>query len=206
MPADSPVLPCNKWTWQGPEHIRTVGSTGLCSRLGRGAALSLLPLRATPPPIGPRLRPSVRGYWLGRLGLEPLCLSGSLSGSVLIWMQPNLSHRDFEESSKGSPVDPQPHTPAVVTFLPSRSGSCLRGSAVLEAAWSFVPAFSLRWWLHLARGLHLNGPQASRTHTQGSLDSEQRWVALGRLSPRSALLGPISHRKPFLNHSLSFCL
>lgn len=38
-------------------------------------------------------------------------------------------------------VDPQPHAPAVVTCLPSRSGSCLRASAVLEAAWSFVPAF-----------------------------------------------------------------
>lgn len=106
MPADSPVLPCNKWTWQGPEHIRTAGATGLCSRLGRGAALSLLPTQGSPPHRGS----SVRGSWLGRLGLGPLRLSGSLSGSVLIWMQPNLSPRAFEEPSKGHRRPTAPRT------------------------------------------------------------------------------------------------
>lgn len=142
MRGDSPVPPCDKWTWHSPR-------TQLSSRIHFALFLAG---KGTRPAISSCLGPLSllpRGPWLltyhGLLAgwpSWPLCLSVS----VLIWMQSKLSPSNLEESSKRSPYtynaihqlqSPQASISSLPPFLAPTSAYLLPWTLLGEAL--FLP-------------------------------------------------------------------
>ena len=128
-PGDSPVLPCNRWTWPGPRAHQSCRTHCALSPAGEGNHLAVPLGLLSPSSNGVPGSWPVRGHWLGYFASRGQCSSGSSPNSLLVILRC---------SPRGLPYTHPAHQlwspQASVPFLPSCSGSHLCTSTLFEAA------------------------------------------------------------------------
>lgn len=132
-PGDSPVLPCNKWTWPGPRAHQSRGIHCALFPTGKGNHLAT-PSRSgfsLPRPHGVAGSRPVRGHWLGYFATQGQCSSDCSPNSLLMILR---------HSPRGLPYT---HHPAHQLWSPQAS----------------VPFLSSCFSFHLCTSTHLEAAQ-----------------------------------------------